>query len=40
MSLKKDVAIRMFESAKAYCEAKRPYEVAWANSVTPEHSKI
>jgi hypothetical protein len=29
----------MFESAKAYCEAKRPYEVAWANSVTPETFK-
>ena len=32
-------AIRMFESAKAYCEAEHPDEVDWANSITPETFK-
>jgi hypothetical protein len=34
--LKKSTAIRMFESAKAYCEAEHPDEVDWANSITTE----
>jgi len=39
MHLKKDSAIQMFESAKAYCEAEHPDEVDWAISITPETFK-
>ena len=37
--MKQATAIRMFESAKAYCEAEHPDEVDWANSISPETFK-
>ena len=37
--MKQATAIRMFESAKAYCEQEHPDEVDWANSITPETFK-
>lgn len=37
--LNKATAIRMFEAAKAYCEAEHQDEVDWANSINPETFK-
>lgn len=37
--MKQATAIRMFEAAKAYCEAEHPDEVDLANSISPETFK-
>lgn len=37
--MKQATAIRMFEAAKAYCEAEHPDEVDWANSINHETFK-
>jgi len=37
--MKQSAAIRMFECAKAYCEAEHPDEIDWGNSISPETFK-
>lgn len=37
--MKQAAAVRMFESAKTYCEAVYPDEVDWAKSISPETFK-